>query len=66
VDCTQSSERHGTSQSTIDAVIYGVKARGVHALKNPANVDRLSTCDDAARGLGHALNDPNLPAPDDY
>jgi hypothetical protein len=37
-----------TPQSTIDAVVYAVRIRGVAALEEPANEERLSRCDEAA------------------
>lgn len=41
--------RFQTPQSTIDAVVYCVHERGLDALNEPANLDRLSRCDQAAR-----------------
>jgi hypothetical protein len=38
-----------TPQTTIEAVIYSVRARGVAALKEPANTERLLECDDDSR-----------------
>jgi hypothetical protein len=38
-----------TPQATIEAIMYGVRARGVAALKEPANAERLRRCDAAAR-----------------
>jgi hypothetical protein len=38
-----------TPQATIEAVIYSVRERGVAALKEPANIERLLTCDADAR-----------------
>jgi hypothetical protein len=37
-----------TPETTIDAILYCVRQRGVAALKESANVERLSRCDDAA------------------
>jgi hypothetical protein len=37
-----------TPGTTVDAVMYCVRERGQSALKEPANVERLSRCDDAA------------------
>jgi len=37
-----------TSQSTIEAIVYCVRARGIAALQEPANEERLSRCDEAA------------------
>jgi hypothetical protein len=39
----------GTPQSTIEGIMYCVFERGLDALKEPANVDRLSQCDRAAK-----------------
>ena len=39
----------GTPQSTIEAILCGVRARGVGALNEPANIERLSQCDEWAR-----------------
>jgi hypothetical protein len=38
-----------TPQSTIEAVIYTVRERGVAALKERTNIERLARCDAAAR-----------------
>jgi len=38
-----------TPQSTIEAILYCVRERGLAALKEPANLERLARCDDAAR-----------------
>jgi hypothetical protein len=38
-----------TPQATIEAIMYGVRAHGVAALKEPANAERLRRCDAAAR-----------------
>jgi hypothetical protein len=40
--------RHATPQSTIEAILYCVRTRGLVALKEPANEERLSRCDEAA------------------
>jgi hypothetical protein len=45
----QSSRERGTPQTTIEAIIYAVQARGVAALREPANIERLSRCDSIAR-----------------
>jgi hypothetical protein len=37
-----------TAQSTIEAIVYCVRARGIAALQEPANEERLSRCDQAA------------------
>lgn len=38
-----------TPQVTIEAVLYCVRECGLAALKEPANLERLSRCDEAAR-----------------
>ena len=38
-----------TPRAVIEAVMYCVRERGLAALKEPANVERLSRCDAAAR-----------------
>jgi hypothetical protein len=40
--------RYATPQSTIEAIMFCVRERGVEALKEPANRERLSRCDKAA------------------
>jgi hypothetical protein len=40
--------RYATPQSVIEAIMYCVRERGLEALKEPANVERLSRCDKAA------------------
>jgi hypothetical protein len=39
-----------TPKAVIDAVVLCVRQRGIAALKEPANVERLSRCDEWARG----------------
>jgi hypothetical protein len=41
--------RWPTPQSTVEAIMWTVRERGVAALKEPANVERLARCDEAAR-----------------
>jgi hypothetical protein len=41
-------QRHATPQSTVEAILYCVQTRGVPALKEPGNEERLSRCDEAA------------------
>jgi len=41
-------QRHATPQSTIEAILYSVRSRGLAALKEPDNEERLSRCDEAA------------------
>jgi hypothetical protein len=36
-------------QVTIEAIIWCVRERGIAALKEPANVERLKRCDENAR-----------------
>ena len=38
-----------TPQATIEAIMFCVRERGVQALKEPANIVRLSCCDGAAK-----------------
>jgi hypothetical protein len=38
-----------TPQTTVEAIMYCVRERGLAALKEPANQERLSRCDAAAR-----------------
>jgi hypothetical protein len=38
-----------TPQATIEAILHGVRQRGVAALKEPASIERLSRCDASAR-----------------
>ena len=39
----------GTAQSTIDAILFCVRERGLGALHETANRSRLANCDAAAR-----------------
>jgi hypothetical protein len=48
-DQLNSPSRFGTPQSTIDAIMYCVRERGLAALNEPTNAERLSRCDQAAR-----------------
>jgi hypothetical protein len=41
--------QYRTPQVTIEAVLYCVRERGLAALREPANIERLSRCDRAAR-----------------
>jgi hypothetical protein len=45
----QFNRERGTPRTTIEAIMLAVKARGVAALKEPTNLERLSRCDPAAR-----------------
>jgi hypothetical protein len=38
-----------TLQTTIEAILHCVRGRGVAALKEPANIERLTRCDAAAK-----------------
>jgi hypothetical protein len=38
-----------TPQTTIEAILFCVRERGVQALKEAANIERLSCCDEAAK-----------------
>jgi hypothetical protein len=38
-----------TPQATVEAIMVAVRERGLAALKDAANVERLSRCDQAAR-----------------
>jgi hypothetical protein len=40
---------HWTPKVTIEAVVYSIRERGLAALKEPANVERLSRCNAAAK-----------------
>jgi hypothetical protein len=40
--------RFATPQSTIEAILHGVRTRGIAALEEPDNKERLSRCDEAA------------------
>ena len=41
--------RRLTTLAVIEAVMYCVRARGLAALQEPANIERLARCDPAAR-----------------
>jgi hypothetical protein len=41
--------RRQRTPTTIEAIMYAVRERGVAALKESANIERLLLCDDAAR-----------------
>jgi hypothetical protein len=49
VFCDQLARGRGTPRSTVEAIVWAVRERGVAALKEPANIERLSRCDAAAR-----------------
>jgi hypothetical protein len=40
--------RFATPASTVEAIMFTVRKRGVEALQEPANIARLSVCDAAA------------------
>ena len=42
-------QRRPTPQTTIEAVMYCVRERGLAALKESANIERLLRCDEAAK-----------------
>ena len=44
-------EPRPTPQTTVEAILYSVRERGIAALKEPANQERLHRCDAAARRL---------------
>jgi hypothetical protein len=37
-----------TPQTTVEAICYCIRERGLQALHEPSNIERLSRCDDAA------------------
>jgi hypothetical protein len=41
--------RFSTPQTLVEAILYAVKSRGVDALKEPDNIERLSRCDEAGK-----------------
>jgi hypothetical protein len=47
-DALNDPTRHATPQSTIDAILYCVRARGIAALEEPNIKERLASCDEAA------------------
>jgi hypothetical protein len=48
--CDQLARRlRGTPQSTVDALMCALRARGLPALKAPAGIERLLRCDTVAR-----------------
>jgi hypothetical protein len=40
---------HSTPRVTVEAILHCVRARGLSALKEPANIERLARCDAAAK-----------------
>jgi hypothetical protein len=47
--CFSHTNRSVTPQTTVEAVIWAARERGLAALEEPANVERLVRCDQAAR-----------------
>jgi hypothetical protein len=41
-------QKRPTPRTTIEAILWSVQQRGLPALEEPANLKRLSRCDDAA------------------
>jgi hypothetical protein len=55
-----------TPQTTVEAILYCVRSRGIAALQEPENIERLGRCDDAAiaeieRRLGKYTGNNNAP-----
>jgi hypothetical protein len=48
-DALNAPQRNATPQSVVEAIMYSVGERGLAALEEPNNQERLSRCDDAAR-----------------
>jgi hypothetical protein len=46
---SKQTQRRRTPRTTVEAILYCVRTRGISALKQAANLDRLSHCDPAAR-----------------
>jgi hypothetical protein len=42
------SPHRRTPPTTVEAILYSVRERGLKALQEPANIERLTRCDDAA------------------
>ena len=47
--CGALNTRSSTPQATVEAIMVAVRERGLAALKDAANVERLARCDQAAR-----------------
>jgi hypothetical protein len=47
--CGALNTRSSTPQATVEAIMFAVRERGLAALKDAANVERLVGCDQAAR-----------------
>jgi hypothetical protein len=41
--------RYATPQSTVEAILYCVRTRGIAALEEPNNKERIARCDAAAK-----------------
>jgi hypothetical protein len=48
-DRLNDQHRRSTPEVTIEAIMTAVHMRGLAALKEPANVERLARCDEAAK-----------------
>jgi hypothetical protein len=46
---TRLRQHRPTPQVAIEAIMYAVRERGLGALSESANIERLTRCDDAAR-----------------
>jgi hypothetical protein len=46
---TEKRARRPTPVMTIEAIMIAVRLRGIGALREPANLERLSRCDDRAK-----------------
>jgi hypothetical protein len=47
--CFSQNNRSATPQPTVEAIMVAVRERGLAALKDAANVERLARCDRSAR-----------------
>jgi hypothetical protein len=47
--CFSHNNRSATPQTTVEAITVAVRERGLAALEEAANVERLARCDQAAR-----------------
>ena len=47
--CGALNTRSSTAKATVEAIVVAVRERGLAALKDAANVERLARCDQAAR-----------------
>ena len=46
---SKAAKRSDSPSTTIEAILHSVRERGVAALKEPANIERLLRCDEIAR-----------------